>query len=200
MSTIKHKLIEFIVTFLYVGKIRYCPGTFGSLCAFPISYWLACMIRDGDKILMNFNYLPITMLILINTIVALLLFIVGIYYSSLYIKITNRQDPKEVVIDEVVGQMLTSSMCLLSLTILRGTSIDKILTLEFRNLILFLLLPFILFRIFDIVKPWPISWLDQNIDGGLGVMIDDVLASCFASVVYFLIIFFTNNKIAYILG
>ena len=43
-----------------------------------------------------------------------------------------------------------------------------------------LLLGFILFRLFDIVKPWPISWLDKRVDGGFGIMIDDVIAGVFA--------------------
>ena len=42
---------------------------------------------------------------------------------------------------------------------------------------------FILFRIFDIVKPWPIKWIDQKVDGGLGIMLDDVLAGILAAVV-----------------
>ena len=46
-----------------------------------------------------------------------------------------------------------------------------------------LLFGFILFRIFDIVKPWPIKWIDQKVDGGLGIMLDDVLAGILAAVV-----------------
>jgi phosphatidylglycerophosphatase A len=46
--------------------------------------------------------------------------------------------------------------------------------------ILWLILGFGLFRFFDIVKPWPISWLDAKIHGGFGIMIDDVLAGVFA--------------------
>ena len=45
---------------------------------------------------------------------------------------------------------------------------------------LWLLLGFVLFRIFDIVKPWPISWLDKKVHGGFGIMIDDVIAGLFA--------------------
>jgi phosphatidylglycerophosphatase A len=45
------------------------------------------------------------------------------------------------------------------------------------------LVGFILFRIFDILKPWPIKWIDQKVDGGLGIMLDDILAGVFAAVV-----------------
>lgn len=43
-----------------------------------------------------------------------------------------------------------------------------------------MLLGFVLFRFFDIIKPWPIGWLDRKVDGGLGIMIDDVLAGVYA--------------------
>jgi phosphatidylglycerophosphatase A len=39
---------------------------------------------------------------------------------------------------------------------------------------------FLLFRFFDIVKPWPINWLDQRVHGGLGIMLDDVVAAIYA--------------------
>lgn len=47
---------------------------------------------------------------------------------------------------------------------------------------LWIVVGFVLFRLFDIIKPWPISWLDRHVDGGLGVMIDDVLAGIMACV------------------
>jgi phosphatidylglycerophosphatase A len=51
-------------------------------------------------------------------------------------------------------------------------------------------LGFVLFRLFDIVKPWPISWLDRRVKGGLGVMIDDVVAGLFAAIVLGLVLHF----------
>lgn len=50
-----------------------------------------------------------------------------------------------------------------------------------------LVVGFVLFRLFDILKPWPISWADRRISGGLGIMLDDVLAGAFAAVTLFLI-------------
>lgn len=48
------------------------------------------------------------------------------------------------------------------------------------------ILGFVLFRLFDIVKPWPIKWIDQKVHGGLGIMLDDVLAAVFAGVLLLL--------------
>ena len=58
------------------------------------------------------------------------------------------------------------------------------------DIILLGVVPFILFRLFDIVKPWPINWLDENIKGAWGVMIDDVAAAIFAVVVQYVLVFF----------
>ena len=55
-----------------------------------------------------------------------------------------------------------------------------------------IVLGFVLFRFFDIVKPWPIRWLDKQVDGGLGIMLDDVLAGIFGWIILQLIIFYTQ--------
>ena len=47
---------------------------------------------------------------------------------------------------------------------------------------------FVLFRLFDVWKPWPISWLDRRLKGGLGVMVDDVVAGVFAALVLWLVL------------
>ncbi|MDX1796237.1 MAG: phosphatidylglycerophosphatase A, partial [Hydrogenovibrio sp.] len=44
-------------------------------------------------------------------------------------------------------------------------------------------LAFVLFRFFDIVKPWPIGWVDQKVDGGLGIMLDDIIAACYSIII-----------------
>jgi len=53
-----------------------------------------------------------------------------------------------------------------------------------------MLVGFLLFRLFDILKPWPISWLDKKVHGGLGIMIDDVLAGLFALAIMHIILYF----------
>ena len=61
------------------------------------------------------------------------------------------------------------------------------------DFIFLFLIPFVLFRAFDILKPWPINWLDSNIKGALGVMIDDVAAALFAVVCQYVIVFLIVN-------
>ena len=75
-------------------------------------------------------------------------------------KIVDRGDPGLVVIDEILGQLITLALVPWHpLTALAG---------------------FALFRFFDILKPFPASWLDQHIHGGLGIMLDDVMAGIYA--------------------
>ena len=96
-------------------------------------------------------------------IAALVMSVVGIWVSEQYMASTGVHDPGAVVIDEVVGIWITF------------LPVAATLTWQI------ILIGFILFRVFDIFKPWPISWLDQEIAGGLGVMLDDIVAGMFAA-------------------
>ncbi len=96
-----------------------------------------------------------------------LLFVLGIIASNTYQKQTGEKDSSIIVIDEVVGQLIA-----------------MIFVVD--NLIL-VLCSFIIFRIFDIFKPWPASYADKKMDGGLGVMLDDVFAGIYAAILIYLI-------------
>ncbi len=92
-------------------------------------------------------------------------FVIGVYVSGAYAKILGIKDPGQIVIDETAGQALT--------LVAAGT-----------NLSLFVL-GFILFRLFDITKPWPISWADEKVKGGLGIMLDDIFAGIISGVIIY---------------
>ncbi|MDE3059555.1 MAG: phosphatidylglycerophosphatase A [Pseudomonadota bacterium] len=96
------------------------------------------------------------------------IFLIGWWASNQYLKATGRDDdPSEIVVDEVAGQWLLLSF----------------LPLTWQAY----LVGFVLFRAFDIVKPWPVSLADQNIKGGLGIMLDDILAALYPLVIYLLL-------------
>ncbi|MDP7486506.1 MAG: phosphatidylglycerophosphatase A [Alphaproteobacteria bacterium] len=99
---------------------------------------------------------------------SVVVFGIGCWAAEVYIQQTGRKDPGEVVIDEVAGQWLTLAVVPVS-PLAYG-------------------LGFVLFRLTDIFKPWPISWLDQNIEGGAGVMVDDMVAGVYAGLVLWLIV------------
>lgn len=101
-------------------------------------------------------------------VMALLTFIIGVWVTDIYMEIHKRtDDPKEVVIDEVSGQWLLLA----------------VMPLNIQGYVL----GFLLFRFFDILKPWPISWADQHVKGGFGVMIDDTMAAMMGIALYFII-------------
>ncbi len=97
------------------------------------------------------------------TVIALLcipVFIVGVWAAEVTGRNLGVSDYGGIVIDEIVAMWLV--LCFTPLTIAGW------------------ILAFALFRLFDILKPWPIRWLDQYVKGGFGVMIDDILAAVFA--------------------
>lgn len=98
-------------------------------------------------------------------------FILGVYVCGKTATDVQHPDHGAIVWDEIIGFMIT--MLFIPIT--------------WQSL----LLGFALFRFFDIVKPWPISWLDKNVHAGLGIMLDDVAAGIAA----WLVLFFTINII-----
>lgn len=90
----------------------------------------------------------------------LVIFLLGIPACERAARAFRTDDPKQAVIDEVAGQ---------GLTLLFAPAVP-----------LQLLVGFLLFRLFDVLKPWPIRWIDRHIHGGFGVMLDDMLAGLFA--------------------
>ena len=94
------------------------------------------------------------------TAVVAFLFIIGTAAAGAAEKIMDRPDPGLVVIDEIVGQLIA-----LALVPHHPVAV---------------LCGFLLFRLFDIFKPFPVGWLDQHLHGGLGIMLDDVMAGLYA--------------------
>ena len=94
-------------------------------------------------------------------------FFIGIWASSGYLKSLGGEDPEPVVIDEVAGMWLT----LLPAAYFYPYEPD----------VFIYSVAFILFRLADIYKPWPVSWADKEVKGGLGIMIDDIIAAIFSS-------------------
>ena len=101
--------------------------------------------------------LPLTIYLLVTTI----FFILGIYICQKSADWLGKDDPSAVVWDEIVGYLVTM------IAAPAGWQ--------------WIIIGFVLFRLFDILKPWPISWLDKNLHGGLGIMVDDVVAGVFAA-------------------
>ena len=99
----------------------------------------------------------------------------------MFVKDLTNKDPKEVVIDEFIGQSIP--ICLYEIAHSEPTSPARVLTFYF--------IMFILFRIFDIAKPYPVSYYDKNFKNSFGVIMDDVCAGLY--VVAILVLYMINT-------
>jgi phosphatidylglycerophosphatase A len=130
------------------------PGTAGTVAAVPFA-WL----------LLQLPLLWVLGVIVVSSVV-------GVYLCGESAKRLGVHDHGGIVFDEFVGYWIS---CLPLMPALLGLSAYS------GSQAAGLLLAFVLFRIFDVLKPWPISWLDRHVDGGLGIMIDDLVAGVFAA-------------------
>ena len=138
------------------------------------------------EILILITCLLFLLLVNIFSIISIFLITLIIFFYS-FIAINNSfdvfktDDPQEIVIDEVVGQMFT----LLAIPIYE--------TLFPIPIIYYCTGAFLLFRLFDIWKPYPIGYVDDNIKGALGIMLDDILASVYSIIILSVIFFFLGG-------
>ena len=160
------KKINFLfVTMFGLGKISKIPGSVASLFTVLILFILFHVIEIS----------PNLMLFLI-----ILISIVAIFSINIFIKDYDDKDPKEVVIDEFIGQSIP--VCLYEIAHQDTKSVSEVLTFYF--------IMFIMFRIFDIAKPYPVSYYDKNFKNSFGVIMDDVCAGLYvvAILVFYMII------------
>ena len=156
------------VTFFGIGTIRYAPGTVTSLITTIFLYSLFHIINLSNIIILIF---------------LILIFLYSFHAVDAYIKDNQNKDPKEVVIDEVIGQSIPIYMYEIS------HGVEKIP----QDSILFYLYIFILFRFFDIKKPFPVSFFDKKFKNSFGVIIDDVVAGLYV-VLTFIIFMIIKSK------
>ena len=115
-------------------------------------------------------------------IILLIVFIYSFYAVAEYIKNSENKDPKEVVIDEFIGQSIP--ICLYEIAHDGTKETSEVLTFYF--------IMFILFRIFDITKPYPVNYYDKNFKNSFGVIMDDVCAGLYVVAVLVLYMVITS--------
>ncbi|MDC0619234.1 phosphatidylglycerophosphatase A [Pelagibacteraceae bacterium] len=150
------------VTCFGIGSFRFAPGTITSFITTIFLFSLFHIINLSNNIIL---------------IVLLLVFLYSFHAVAEYIKDNENKDPKEVVVDEFIGQ----SIPIYLYEIAHGTIKSS------QESALFYLYIFILFRYFDIKKPYPVSYFDKKFKNSFGVILDDVVAGLY--VVLTLIIF-----------
>ncbi len=142
------------VTLFGIGKISKIPGSIASLVTTIFLFFLFYFLNIRPD------------MVLIGLI---LIFFISLYSVKQFIKDKVNKDPKEIVIDEFIGQSIP--ICLYEVAHEGTKDIGNVLTFYF--------IIFVLFRIFDITKPYPVSYYDKNFKNSFGVIMDDVCAGLY---------------------
>ncbi|NPB05897.1 MAG: phosphatidylglycerophosphatase A [Aquificae bacterium] len=139
-------LAKLLATWFFVGLLPKAPGTWGSAAALPLAW---ALWKLGPLFYAAFTAL---------------LFLLGTWASGLYAERSKKEDPDEVVVDEVVGILTVFFF-------VQPTPVN-------------LLFGLLLFRFFDVLKPPPVSWFEK-LGGGWGIMADDAAAGVLAGLVLY---------------
>ncbi len=140
----KLQALAHLATVFGLGRIKVAPGTFGSLAALPLAYGLTIAGPVPYALFM------------------VLLFPLSVWAAEAHENLAGVHDSKAIVIDEVLGMLISLFW----------------LPLTWQTFVF----GFIAFRLLDILKPFPISFLDRKVPGGIGVVIDDVAAGLVVNV------------------
>jgi len=153
------------VTMLGLGKVKIIPGTLGSLATVIILYFLFHVINISPN------------LVLVGLII---IFILSFLTIESHIKNSKNKDPNEIIIDELIGQSIPIYLYEIS----HGTEKSS------NEAVIFYGICFILFRYFDIIKPFPVNFFDKNFKNSFGVIMDDVFAGLYVvlSLICFMIL------------
>jgi phosphatidylglycerophosphatase A len=137
------RIVIFLATGCYAGKLPVAPGTFGSLAALPLCWLLAQLGRPAA--------LGATVLVIAA----------AVWVAGAAERLLQRKDPGSIVIDEIAGMLVTfSGLPFTAFSAAAG---------------------FVLFRILDIAKPFPIGWVEKRLSGGGGIVMDDLVAGVIAN-------------------
>ena len=148
------KFNSLFVTMFGLGNIKMIPGTIGSLATTVIMYILFHLLNISSDIILLF---------------LVLIFIYSFSAVTSYIEDNENKDPKEIIIDEFIGQSIPIYLYEIS----HGTEKSS------DEAIIFYFICFVLFRFFDIKKPFPASFFDKNFKNSFGVIMDDICAGLY---------------------
>ena len=137
-----------------LGKIKFMPGTFGSFVTIIILYFLFHIIDMSSNLILMF---------------LIIILAYSFYAVASHIKFKENKDPSEIVIDEFIGQSIPIYLYEIS----HGTEKSS------EEAIILYSICFVLFRYFDIMKPFPVNYFDKNFKDSFGVIMDDVCAGLY---------------------
>ena len=153
-----NKINFLFVTLFGIGKIKMLPGSFASLATVLFLFFLFHILNVSSNVVL---------------FLIIIIFFISLYAVNIFIKNLTNKDPREIVIDEFIGQSIP--ICLYEVAHDIPKETDQVLKFYF--------IMFILFRIFDIAKPFPVSYYDKNFKNSFGVIMDDVCAGLYVVLV-----------------
>ena len=149
-----NKINFLFVTWFGIGKIKKIPGTIAALVTTLFLFFLFHIFNISPNIILIF---------------VIIIFFISLYAVNIFIKNLENKDPKEVVVDEFIGQSIP--ICLYEIAHEGTKETSEVLTYYF--------VMYILFRVFDITKPFPVNYYENNFKNSLGVIMDDVCAGLY---------------------
>ena len=155
------------VTLFGIGTLKKIPGSYASLATTIFLFFLFHILNFSPNIIL---------------IAIIIIFLISLYAVNIFIKDLDNKDPKEIVIDEFIGQSIP--ICLYEIAHSGTKESAEVLTFYF--------IMFILFRVFDIAKPYPVSYYDKNFKNSFGVIMDDVCAGLYVVAVLVLYMVITT--------
>ena len=155
------------VTLFGIGRIKKIPGSVASLATTIFLFILFHALKISPNIIL---------------VLVIIIFFISLYAINIFTKDLDNKDPKEVVIDEFIGQSIP--ICLFEIAHEGAKEISQVLTFYF--------IMFVLFRIFDITKPYPVNYYDKNFKNSFGVIMDDVAAGLYVVAVLVLYMVITS--------
>ena len=162
-----NKINFLFVTLFGIGKFKKIPGSYASLITTIFLFFLFNILNFSPKVFL---------------IGIIFIFLISLYAVNIFIKNLDNKDPKEIVIDEFIGQSIP--ICLYEIAHDGTKETSQVLTFYF--------IMFILFRVFDITKPYPVSYYDKNFKNSFGVVMDDVCAGLYVVAVLVLYMVITS--------
>jgi phosphatidylglycerophosphatase A len=158
-DSVLKKASYFLASAFGIGFVGKAPGTFASLAALPITCFL--WYAGGSRAL---------------TLGTVVVFLGGWAVAGVCLRFSKSSDPSFIVVDEIAGQM---AVFIVPSLLFPGRIFSPFLYI----------CGFALFRLFDIWKPWHAGWVDKNVKGGIGVMLDDIVAAFYGTILLCILAF-----------
>ena len=183
-----NKFLKAMLTMFGIGYSKYAPGTLASFTT-CIIYLLIFYLSSNTLALFLFYYNPeyVVYFLIIITISSINL-INDRSFRDKFAKLFKKNDPKEIVIDEFIGQSIPIiSYWYFNFGVANDSFKNASSFFYFNSFWAWIITSFILFRFFDILKPYPINIIDKKMKSGLGIMLDDIIAGIYSTIAGFII-------------